>query len=233
MRSPLPERARVLALVATPRYAGSAAIDGLGLCPGGFESWDLRHHGSLDAKAQSLVARLRLLLLRHRPGRVVLGVPIRDDWRCATLRKHLHLFIAGRGEPVHVRESRVARHLVLGRERGPGRGALDRALVRGFLPELAAIARRGSESVRYRSHGWEAAALAVAELVEVAPRAAFALAQPQAFEVEAFRQAVIASERRRYQFPAKPAAGAPPRQLHHSAESAAAGRTLLSPSPVL
>jgi len=213
MTSPPREGARVLALVATPRYAGSASIDGWGLCPGGFESWDIRRHGSLDAKARSLAARARLLILRHRPGHIVLGVPIRDDWRCVILRKYLHAFLAARNQVAHIRESRAARRLVLGRERGPGRGALDRALVRGFFPELAVIGRRGAESVRYRSHGWEAAALAVAELVEIAPRSAFALARPPAFAVDAFRQAVMASERRH----SEPA----PRPLRRIVESAA------------
>jgi hypothetical protein len=204
-----PVRARVLALVATPRYAGAAVLDGWGLAPGGFETWDLRGRRSLDAKTDAVVARVRYLLLRHRPARVVVGVPVRDDWRCAIMRDRLSVFLRGRGQPVRERLSRDARLILLGRERGPERGALARALVSGFLPELSEVTTRGPEGTRYRSHGWEAAALAVAELVEIAPRAACALARPGACSAEPFRQAVMASDRRRHPEPERNASTPP------------------------
>jgi hypothetical protein len=187
---------RVLALVVAPRFSGAAVVDGFGLAD--FASWNHNAHLTLDEKARALAERAARLARLHRPGRIVLGIPLREDYRGRLMRAEVRRSLGRFGVAFSERPVAEARRLVLGRTRGRGANALHAVVVRGFFPELADRVRRTREAGAYWRHAFDATAVAVEELVEIAPRAAAALAQPEAFASDAFAHAIAASDARKY-----------------------------------
>lgn len=190
------EPSRVLALVVAPRFSGAAVVDGFGLAD--FRSWNLKGHLTLDEKARALAARAARLVRLHRPGRIVLGVPLREDSRGGLMRAEVRRALSRFGVALSERPVAEARRLVIGRARGSGANALHSAVVRGFFPELADRVRRTREAGAYWRHAFDACAVAVEELVGVAPRAAAALALPEAFASDALARAIAESDARKY-----------------------------------
>lgn len=185
-------------MVAAPRYSAAAALDGWGLAPHGFQVWSLRHHPTLDDKARVLVCRVTRLVRSTGAAQVVLGVPLVDDVRTKLLRAQIAGRLRSLGIAVAVREIRETRRLILGRYRGPGQNALPAAIIRGFFPGLAPYMKERRRDGYYWWNSFEAVALAIAGLVETAPRSAFALARPEAFSSAAFREALAAADLRKY-----------------------------------
>ncbi len=184
----------------TPRISAAAVLDGFGLTV--FKSWNLRGHKSLDEKARALIAKAVRIVRAHRPGRIVLGVPLREDFRTRVLRAELRAALDRFGTAVSIRRVDDGRRLILGRHRGSAPNALHAAIVRGFFPSLAPHVHRTREAGAYWRHAFDAAAIAIAELVEIAPRSAAGLALPAAFESRALSDAIAASDAR--MFPALP-----------------------------
>src|SRR5205823_2209530 len=129
---------------------------------------------------------------------VVLGIPLSDDVRTQSMRAAVTARFRNYGTSVAVRPLRQTRRLIIGSVRGRSENALPNAVVRGFFPELAPHAKTGRRAAYFHRNAFEAAALAIAHLVETAPRAACALAQPEAFHSGPFRAALADADRRKY-----------------------------------
>lgn len=186
---------RILAVVPAHRFAGFAVIDGYGIPDGGFETWKLERWESRNAKALAFAGRLIDALHRFKPAVVVLGIPPADSPDCqllrAAARRELH--------PVPVIERSVmdGRRLILGRQAGSSATEFFDRIVTGFFPHLERFVSSAPIVVQYRRHAFGAAALALAELVDRAPRTAAALARPSAFDMGTFSRSVTAAELRR------------------------------------
>ena len=190
---------RVLAIVPAPQFSGHAVVDGWGLAPGSFATWDLRWPATREGLLLSFRRHLVRSLCRHRPAIVVLGIPRFDDTVSAALRETAKLIATAHGVPAVERLVTQARQLVIGSQRGPNDDALADKVVDGFFPELSGLrAKKQTIQRRYRRHAFEAAALAVCELVEHEPLSAAVIAKDAAFAMATFNAALTASARRHF-----------------------------------
>ena len=173
---------RVLAVLPAPRFTGVAVLDGMGIVPGGFASWNLR--GAKSEAERLLILRKRLVsaLSRFRPTVVVFGIRNTKSAAAAEMRKTLEDVALAYRLPVVHRRVVESRKLLLGRSGGDAKNALARQLVRGFFPRLAAW-KKGVNSSRYRCHAFSALALCLHELALRAPLFAAAISNAEALRV--------------------------------------------------
>lgn len=190
---------RVLAIVLAPQFSGHAVVDGWGLAPGSFATWDLHWPATREALLRSFRRHIVRSLSRFRPAVVVLGIPRFDDPASMALRETAMQIAAAYGVPSVERLVTQARQLLLSCRRGSCDDALAEKVMEGFFPELSAL-RAGKQTIqrRYRRHTFEAAALAVHELVERAPLSAAVIAKDAAFAMGTFNAALTASARRHF-----------------------------------
>lgn len=198
-RTPPEDPARVLVIVATSQFSGHAVVDGWGLAPGSFATWDLISFATNEARTRSFKRHLIRSLRRYRPALLVLGVPRFDGPRARVLREEATQLATALGMSVVERPVAAGRRLLLGCLRGSNDDALADHITSGFFPELASF-RNGKQTVqrRYRSHSFEAVALALHELVARAPLSAAAVAKDAAFAMGRFNAALAESARRHF-----------------------------------
>lgn len=134
--------------------------------------------------------------MRTRPARVVLGIPPRDQPLAASLRRRATRLCRELGVPVAVRPVAGAFVRLGFQGRSRERNGLAKHLVRNFLPELFTRLRRGLDRFWYRRPSWHALALAVCELVDVAPMSAAALVPASGHRIIPFRDALRAAASR-------------------------------------
>ncbi|MGA7742824.1 MAG: hypothetical protein WBP56_20645 [Polyangia bacterium] len=198
-RTPPEDPARVLVIVATKQFSGHAVVDGWGLAPGSFATWDLISFATNEARTRSFKRHLIRSLCRYRPAVLVLGVPRFDGPSARVLREEATQLATALGMSVVERPVAAGRRLLLGCLRGSNDDALADHITSGFFPELASF-RNGKQTVqrRYRSHSFEAVALALHELVERAPLSAAVIARNEAFSMGRFNAALTESARRHF-----------------------------------
>lgn len=189
---------RVLAVLPAPRFAGLAVLDGIGIVPGGFASWNLRAAKSDADRTRILRRRLVAALLRFRPTVVVVGIRNCKSAAAAEMQRMAERVALAHGLPVVNRRVVESRMLLLGRPGGSAQNALARQLVQGFFPGLAAW-RKGANSSRYRCHAFSALALCLHELALRAPLSAAAISMAEAFSMGGW--SAILAEQTRNQYP--------------------------------
>ena len=190
---------RVLAVVPRRQFSGHAVVDGWGLAPGSFATWDLRWPATEEERIRSFRQHLIRSLHRYRPGVLVLGIPRFADHLSRALRETAMQLAAAYGVPAVERSVAQARSLLLGCQRGSHDDALADKVTGGFFPELLGhLTERQSIQRKYRRHAFEAAILALHELVERAPLSAAAVAKDAAFEMGTFNSALTASARQHF-----------------------------------
>ena len=198
-RTPPVDPARVLVIVATSQFSGHAVVDGWGLAPGSFATWDLVSFATNAARTRSFKRHLIRSLRRYRPAVLVLGVPRYDGTRARGLREAATQLATALGVSVVERPVAAGRRLLLGCLRGSNDDALAERISTGFFPELANF-RNDKQTIqrRYRSHSFEAVALALHELVARSPLSAAAVARNDAFAMGLFNTALAESARRHF-----------------------------------
>jgi hypothetical protein len=189
---------RVLAVLPATRFAGLAVLDGVGIVPGGFASWNLRAAQSDADRARILRRRLAVALSRFRPTVVVVGVRNCKSDAAAKMQKVVEEIALAHGLPVVSRRVVESRMLLLGRPGGSVQNALAQQLVRGFFPGLAAW-KKGANSSRYRCHAFSALALGLHELALRAPLSAAAISMAEAFDTGGW--SAFLAEQTRNQYP--------------------------------
>ena len=188
---------RVLAVLPAPRFTGLAVVDGTGIVPGGFASWNLRAAKSEAERILILRKRLVSTLSRFRPTVVVVGIRNCMSATSAEMREVVEQIALAHGLPVVFRRVVESRRLLLGRPGGDARNALARQVVCGFFPGLAAW-RKGGNSSRYRCHAFSALALALHELALRAPLSAAAISNAEALSVCAWNEFLAEQTRNLY-----------------------------------
>ena len=173
---------RVLAVLPAPRFTGVAVLDGTGIVPGGFASWNLRSSRTSADRTSVLRKRLVAAISRFRPTVVVVGTPTCQPAAAREMREAVQQIALARGLPVVERLVVESRKLLLGRPGGSAQDALARQLIRGFFPALSAW-KKGANSSRYRRHAFSALALALHELALRAPLSAAAISNAEAYNV--------------------------------------------------
>ena len=198
-RTPPEDPARVLVIVATSQFSGHAVLDGWGLAPGSFATWDLISFATNEARTRSFKRHLIRSLRRYRPAILVLGVPRFDGSIARALREHATQLATALGMSVVERPVALGRRLLLGCLRGSNDDALAEHIASGFFPELAGF-RRDKQTIqrRYRCHAFEAVALALHELVVRSPLSAAVVAKDVAFTMGCFNTALAESARRHF-----------------------------------
>jgi hypothetical protein len=199
VRTPPEDPARVLVIVATSQFSGHAVVDGWGLAPGSFATWDLISFATNETRTRSFKRHLIRSLHRYRPAVLVLGVPRFDGPIARVLREEATQVATAIGMLIVERPVAAGRHLLLGCLRGSNDDALADRITSGFFPELACF-RNGKQTIqrKYRRHAFEAVALALHELVTRAPLSAAAVAKDAAFAMGWFNDALAASARRHF-----------------------------------
>lgn len=178
-----------LALVLHPTFSGYAALDGFGARA--FGTSRLRHDPR--DRTPMLVRLIEGLIRRIRPTRIVLGIPPRDEPLAASLRRSASRLCRRLRVAVVVRPLDHARERLGFPKRSTERHGLARHLVRNFLPELFTRLRRGLDRYWYRRPAWHSVALALSELMAVAPLSAAALVPAAGHRVPAFKAALAAA----------------------------------------
>jgi hypothetical protein len=173
---------RVLAVLPAPRFTGVAALDGMGIVPGGFASWNLRSAKSDTERLRILRKRLVAALSHFNPTVVVVGIRNCKSAESVEMREVVKQIALARGLPVVCRLVVESRKLLLGRPGGDVQNALARQLVRGFFPGLNAW-KKGSNSSRYRCHAFSALALCLHEFALRAPLSAATMSNAHALSV--------------------------------------------------
>jgi hypothetical protein len=173
---------RVLAVLPAPRFAGLAVLDGIGIVPGGFASWNLRAAKSDADRTLILRKRLVAALSRFHPTVVVVGIRDCKSATATEMREVVQQIALAHGLPVVHRRVVESRKLILGRPGGSVQNALARQIVRGFFPGLAAW-KQGANSSRYRCHAFSALALCLHELALRVPLSAAAISMAEAFSM--------------------------------------------------
>ena len=182
-------RPATLALVLHKTYSGYAALDGFGARAFG----TARFGHSASDRSSMLVRLIGGLVRRVRPTRVVLGIPPGDGPLATSLRRYAERLCRRLRVPFVVRPVGEACGRVGFAGRSKERNGLARHLVRNFLPELFTRLRRGLDRFWYRRPAWHAAALALSELMAVAPLSAAALVPASGHRVPAFKAALAAA----------------------------------------
>ena len=158
------------------RHAGIAALDRWGLAINGFRCVDVRQLRRRLALDVAVAHFVRAVVDQYRPALVLIahagGESSPDPMTLITARRACRFFKV----PVAERRVRDAEELFGGCSTGHRR-ALTHRLCDGFFPELRGYITHDYERSRYYRHAWQALALALRELVERHPRAAFALAR--------------------------------------------------------
>lgn len=181
-----------LALVLHPTYSGYAALDGFGARAFGTS----RLPRNVSDRTSMLVRLIESLVRRVRPARIVLGIPPRDEPKALILRRLVSRLCSKLRVEVVVRPLACALERLGFSRRSTERNGLANHLVRNFLPELFTQLRRGLDRFWYRRPAWHAAALALSELVEIAPFSAAALVPASGHSVAPFRVALQAATAR-------------------------------------
>ena len=189
---------RVLAVLPAPRFAGLAVLDGIGIVPGGFASWNLRAAKSDADRTLILRKRLVAALSRFHPTVVVVGIRDCKSATATEMREVVQQIALAHGLPVVHRRVVESRKLILGRPGGSVQNALARQIVRGFFPGLAAW-KKGANSSRYRCHAFSALALCLHELALRAPLSAAAISMAEAFSMGGW--SAFLAEQTRNQYP--------------------------------
>jgi hypothetical protein len=169
---------RVLAVLPAPRFTGLAVLDGMGIVPDGFASWNLRAAKTSTDRTLVLRKRLDAALSRFHPTVVVIGIRNCKSATAMEMREVVERIALAHGLPVVYRLVVEARKLLLGRPGGNAQNALAQQLVRGFFPGLTAW-KNGANSSRYRCHAFSALALALHELALRAPLSAAAISNAE------------------------------------------------------
>lgn len=137
-----------------------------------------------------LVELVRRLIRRHRPARLVLGVPARDTGVSRTLRDLAERAARNLGVPAISRSVGATLRRLGFVARHGARNGLAQFLTTHFVPALRHEVTMSLNRLWHRRPAWHALALALHELVEVAPFAAAALAPATGHEVPSFNLAL-------------------------------------------
>lgn len=182
----------VAAILLHPGYTGYAAVDGYGVLGFG-SSWPAR---ATSDQASVLVRLVTRLVRAIRPERVVIGVPSSGARVSSVVERLVAEACRGLRCTVVKRRLGTALRRLGAPARSKVRNGLARHLVDHFVPELFHRFTDGLERLSRRRPSWHALALALSELVEVAPFAAAALVPAAGHNLPTFRKALqLASSR--------------------------------------
>lgn len=176
----------VLALTLRPGYSGFAFLDGFG--ERAFGTCQLSRRPS--DRPSVLVRLIQRLVGSTRPTCVAIGVSRRDGPEAAHLRRRAARLCRDLGLDVVIRPLATAFTRLGLASSTPGRNALARHLTQNFVPGLMHRCRKTLRRVWYRRPAWHALALAVSELVNVAPFSAAALVPAEGHRLPAFQSAL-------------------------------------------
>jgi hypothetical protein len=172
-------------------------LDGIGIVPGGFASWNLRSAKSDVERTIILRKRLVAALSRFHPTVVVVGIRNCKSTAAMEMRVIAEQIALAHGLPVVNRRVVESRKLLLGRPGGSVQNALAQQIVRGFFPGLAGW-RKGANSSRYRCHAFSALALCLHELASREPLSAAAISMAEAFSIGGWSSFLAEQTRNRY-----------------------------------
>lgn len=183
---------RVLCITLRSGSVGHAVLDGFGVAEGSFFTSRLDHLQP-SLRYQKLLRLLRSSCRRFRPTRIVFGLPgpVRADRLALATRLSRRL----RSQDVAVSVKRLchAARLLVERFRYTMAHDVVERLAAHFVPSLTSFVDRDHANPRYWRAAWYAVAVALATLVEHHPYDAAALAQPSAFSLRPFRDALRSS----------------------------------------
>ena len=182
-------RARILCITLRDGSVGHAVLDGFGVAERSFFTRRLDHLRP-RARYHAIVRLLCESCRRFRPGSIVIGLPVAPQPARVSLAARLARRVARLRVSVSVRHLRDAACLLVERVRVGMMGELIENLARHFVPDLSVYLPRTRSSPQYWRAAWYALAIALAVLVERHPVTAAALAQPGAFQLQAFRLAL-------------------------------------------
>lgn len=180
---PPADETRVLTVVSHQYYPSVAALDRWGLVPlrGTGHSpryrrpvllgWDTRHWGRRAERADRLVARVRRMVARVRPGLVVIGVPSHESAFGRSVRAKLLELLQALDIPKVIRRIESAWYVLVGRHVHRTARVLAAVLARIAFPRLDP----SRAHARHRYLRWYALGLALVELARRHPRQAAAL----------------------------------------------------------
>jgi hypothetical protein len=188
---------RVLAILPALRFTGLAVLDGTGIVPGGFVSWNLRAAQSDAERILILRKRLAAALSRFHPTVVVVAIRNCKSAAAAEMRETVKQIALAHSIPVVYRLVVEARNLLLGHPGGSVQNDLPQQLVRGFFPRLAAW-KKGANSSRYRCHAFSALAIALHELALRTPLSAAAISNAEGLSVCAWNEFLAEQTRKLY-----------------------------------
>lgn len=180
------QRFSVLALTIRPGYSGFALLDGFG--ERAFGTCQLSRRPS--DRPSVLVRLIQRLVGSTRPTCVAIGVSRRDGPEAAILRRRATRLCRDLGLEVVIRPLATAFTRLGIATRSPGRDALARHLTQNFVPGLIHRCRKTLKRIWYRRPAWHALALAVSELVAVAPLSAAALVPAEGHRLPAFQSSL-------------------------------------------
>ncbi len=186
---------RVLCLTLRAGSVGHVVLDGFGVAEGSFFTSRLDHLRPSE-RYRALVRLLRQSCRRFHPTRIVFGLPGAHHKDRLALAARLTRRLAKLRVAVSVKRLRDAARLLVERLRYTMANEIVERLAKHFVPDLAPLVERTRTHPRYFRAAWYALAIALATLVEHHPFNAAALAQPSAFEIAPFRDALDASLRR-------------------------------------
>lgn len=195
MSPPTSPSPRVLCLTLRSGSVGHAVVDGFGVTPRSFFTSRFDHLVRRD-RLRAIVRLLLSSYQRFRPTYVVLGLPGRLHPERSRFAERLKQHLERLGITAIMKRLRDAAALFVARVRYRMSDELVNQLATHFVPDHVPGVPRERARAPHRRPAWYAVAVALAVLVEHHPRAAAALAQPSAFSIGTFHEAVLAAEHR-------------------------------------
>jgi hypothetical protein len=180
---------RVLCLTVRAGSVGHAVLDGFGVAEGSFFTSRLDHlaHAS---RFHALVRLLRSSCRQYHPTQIVLGLTGRLCAERVALAERIARRVAHLGITVTVKRLRDAAEMLVDRVCYRMCDELVSRLSKHFVPEVRPVVVHGDAQAWYWRPAWYALAIALADLLERHPLVAAALAQPSAFSLYPFREAL-------------------------------------------
>lgn len=180
---------RILCITLRNGSVGHAVLDGFGIAEGSFFTTRLDHLRP-SRRYQRLVRLLRASCRRFHPTRIVFGLPGARHAERLALAERLARRLRSLNVAFTMKRLADAARLLVERLRYTMADEVVERLAEHFVPDLSPLVARTQTSPRYWRAAWYAVAIALATLVEHHPYDAAALAQPSAFLLRPFREAL-------------------------------------------